>query len=88
MLVSNTLGTAAGDFLSHKQEGVGKLAGGGSFFGRRLRPDDRARRHADRRTHRTNPVNLLVYEDESSRFVLVGLHIDSPFRSDFRGFLN
>ncbi|WP_336787968.1 COG4705 family protein [Paenibacillus sp. MMO-177] len=32
ILVSNTLGTAAGDFLSHKQEGIGKLAGGGSFM--------------------------------------------------------
>ncbi|WP_018758966.1 membrane protein [Paenibacillus terrigena] len=32
ILVSNTLGTAAGDFLSHKAEGVGKLAGGGSFL--------------------------------------------------------
>ncbi|PWV98441.1 putative membrane-anchored protein [Paenibacillus cellulosilyticus] len=32
ILVSNTLGTAAGDFLSHKEEGVGKLAGGGSFL--------------------------------------------------------
>ncbi|MFF2498046.1 hypothetical protein [Peribacillus sp. NPDC058075] len=32
ILVSNTLGTAAGDFLSHKAEGVGKLAGGGSYM--------------------------------------------------------
>ncbi|MFB9328724.1 hypothetical protein ACFFSY_22545 [Paenibacillus aurantiacus] len=32
ILVSNTLGTAAGDFLSHDSEGVGKLAGGGSFL--------------------------------------------------------
>ncbi|MFB7142595.1 hypothetical protein ACFCYN_23590 [Gottfriedia sp. NPDC056225] len=32
ILVSNTLGTAAGDFLSHKSEGVGTLAGGGSYL--------------------------------------------------------
>lgn len=32
ILVSNTLGTAAGDFLSHQQEGVGKLANGGSYL--------------------------------------------------------
>ncbi|UIO40038.1 hypothetical protein LOY85_14520 [Brevibacillus brevis] len=32
ILISNTLGTAAGDFLSHQAEGVGKLAGGGSFL--------------------------------------------------------
>ncbi|QRG65181.1 COG4705 family protein [Brevibacillus choshinensis] len=32
ILISNTLGTAAGDFLSHEAEGVGKLAGGGSFL--------------------------------------------------------
>ncbi|WP_127530333.1 COG4705 family protein [Paenibacillus kobensis] len=32
ILVSNTLGTAAGDFLSHKSEGIGKLAGGGNFL--------------------------------------------------------
>lgn len=32
ILISNTLGTAAGDFLSHSAEGVGKLAGGGNFL--------------------------------------------------------
>jgi uncharacterized membrane-anchored protein len=32
ILVSNTLGTAAGDFLSHKSEGVGTLASGGSYL--------------------------------------------------------
>ncbi|WP_088071552.1 COG4705 family protein [Gottfriedia luciferensis] len=32
ILVSNTLGTAAGDFLSHKAEGVGTLAGGGNYL--------------------------------------------------------
>ncbi|UZJ78525.1 hypothetical protein [Fictibacillus sp. KU28468] len=32
ILVSNTLGTAAGDFLSHKPAGVSKLAGGGNYF--------------------------------------------------------
>lgn len=32
ILVSNTLGTAAGDFLSHKADGVSKLAGGGNYL--------------------------------------------------------
>ncbi|MEH7309245.1 hypothetical protein [Neobacillus drentensis] len=32
ILVSNTLGTAAGDFLSHKASGVGKLVGGGNYL--------------------------------------------------------
>ncbi|MDQ6597994.1 COG4705 family protein [Bacillus salipaludis] len=32
ILVSNTLGTAAGDFLSHKASGVGTLAGGGNYL--------------------------------------------------------
>ncbi|MDR7315715.1 hypothetical protein [Brevibacillus nitrificans] len=32
ILISNTLGTAAGDFLSHQAEGVGTLAGGESFL--------------------------------------------------------
>ncbi|MES9684866.1 hypothetical protein ABWK22_18600 [Gottfriedia acidiceleris] len=32
ILVSNTLGTVAGDFLSHKSEGVGTLASGGSYL--------------------------------------------------------
>lgn len=32
ILVSNTLGTAAGDFLSHKAEGVETLAGGGNYL--------------------------------------------------------
>lgn len=32
MKVSNTLGTAAGDFLSHKASGVGTLAGDGNYL--------------------------------------------------------
>lgn len=32
ILVSNTLGTAAGDFLSHQATGVGKLASGSSYL--------------------------------------------------------
>lgn len=32
ILVSNTLGTAAGDFLSHQPKGVSQLAGGGQYL--------------------------------------------------------